>query len=131
VLLCAKPVLHDVRDEVKMKVGAVGSDTKETGDENAQKDDADDPQGEVIHDRIDQWKDLEERVIDSINKGGVQVDEGDRRILDSYFKGLDEGIDKDTRGFHALLIDLRLSHQTLIASQSSQTVCAAEEDIRG
>ena len=71
MLLGAEAAFHDVRDEVPVQVGAVGSDADATGDEDAGEDDTDGAEGEAVHDRVDEREDFEEGVVDAVDECAV------------------------------------------------------------
>ncbi len=96
VFLRAEPVRHDVRDEVEVEVGDVDCRSDAAGDQDAGEEDADDAEGEVVVDGVDEREDFEEGVVDAVYEGRVQVYEGDGGVFDGYFDGLDEG------GYHHL-----------------------------
>lgn len=106
VFLRAEPVRHDVGDEVEVEVRDVGQHAEPAGDEDAGEEDADDAEGEVVVDGVDEREDLEEGVVDSVDQGRVQVHEGDGRVFDGDFDGLDEGGDEHSHRLDILLVDL-------------------------
>jgi len=130
-LLCSETVLEDIGDEEEVEVGHVDSDADEAGDENTSEDYTDHTERETIHGWIDQGEDLKERVIDTINDGSVNVYESDGWILDSNFDWLDDGVDDDCRWLHVLLIDFGLGLETVVTSELSETLSAAEENVGG
>lgn len=105
VLLRAEPVRHDVRNEVEVQVGDVDEGAEAAGDQDAGEDDADDTEGEVIVDGIDEREDFEERVVDPVHKGCVEVHECNGRVFDGDFYGLDEGGYDHFRRLDVLLVD--------------------------
>jgi hypothetical protein len=51
-------VLHDVGDEVVVKVSAVDCDTDDTSDQDTSEDDTNQTQAEAVIHRINQWENL-------------------------------------------------------------------------
>lgn len=105
VLLRAEPVRHDVGYEVEVEIGDVDERSDGAGDEDAGEEDADDAEGEVVVDRVDEREDFEEGVVDSVHQGRVGVDESDGRVFDGYLQGLNEGGYDRFRRLDVLLVD--------------------------
>ena len=129
--LRAQAVFEDVGDEVKVKVGNVGGDAEEAGDEDAGEDDADHAEREAVHGRVDEGEDFEEGVVDTVDEGRVEVHKGDGGVFDGDFDGFDQGVDDDGGRLEALLVDFRLRFQAGIAGQFAQARGTAEQDVRG
>lgn len=56
--------------------------------------------------RENEREDFEEGVVDTVEEGGIYVDEEDGRVFDRDFNGLDKGVDEDTGCCQVTLIDL-------------------------
>ena len=131
MFLRAQPVRHDVRHQVEVQVGDVDERSEAAGDEDAGEEDADDAEGEVVEDRVYEREDFEERVVDSIDQGGVEVYECDGGVFDGYLQGLDEGGYDHLGWLDVLLVDFRLRTQPAVAGQCAEAFGAAEEYVRG
>ena len=106
---------QNIRDQHELKVQAVDSNTNKTCHKNTSENHTDHAEGEAIVDGIDQREHFKEAIVYPVNKSSVEIHERDGWILDGNLKGLNDGIDKDSRRSKVLLIDLGLRAETVVA----------------
>lgn len=129
VLLDREAEFLDTGYHVEGKVGDVDGDAEEAGDEDAEEDEADFADGHAVIYWVHEGENLEERVVDAVDDGSVDLDEEDGRVLDCDLEGLDEGVNNDSRGLEVALVDFGLGHEAVVARQLAETLSAAEEDV--
>lgn len=83
-------------------------------------------EAEAVEGWEDERKDLEECVVDSIEEGGIHINEEDSGVLDSNLDGLDESIDKNARDSWVTLINLTLSWKSIVSCQLSETLRSSQ-----
>ncbi len=131
MFLCAEPVGHDVGNEVVVEICDVRERADSARDEDAGEQDADGAEGEVVVDGVDEREDLEERIVDAVDKRRVQVHEGDSGVLDRDLDGFDERGDDDAGRFDIFLVDFRLRAEAGVVREGAEARRAAEQDVRG
>jgi hypothetical protein len=72
-----------------VQVGHVFDHSEHTSYEDAREYDADHSDAEAVEGRVDQGEDFEEGIVNAVNQGCIQVDEGDCWVLDGNLDGLD------------------------------------------
>jgi len=127
--LGAESAFHDVRDEVEVEVADVDGDAEQAGDKDAGEDDANHTKAETVHWWVDKREDFKEGIVDAVDDGGVDVYKGDSGVLDCDFDGFDQGVYQYGGSFEALLVDLALGFEAIVASKFAEAVRAAEEDV--
>lgn len=122
---------RDARIHPEVEVGGVRGDAENAGYQDTEKDQTNLAEVHVVIDWVDEREHLEERVVDTVDDCGVDLNEEHRWILEGDFDRLDQSINGNVRDTHIALINLRLGHEAALPVNPSKTLCAPEKDGSG
>lgn len=112
----------------EIDVGCVDGYAQETGDQDAEEDEADLAQVHVVVDWVDEGEDFEEGVVNAVDDCGVDLDEEDGRVFDCDLEGLDEGVEGDGGEVHVLLVEFGLGFEMAGVVDFAESLGSSEED---
>ena len=129
VFLCSQTILDDIWLEIEVHVRTIDDDTDYACNRDADKDDACFSEVEAVHNRVDQGKDFEIRVVDPVLQCGIDIGEQDGRVFNGDLHWNDDGVPDHCADLHAALVDFRLGLQPAVTVKCAETPSTPQEDI--